>query len=263
MSHRPRKRFGQNFLQDQGIISRIVRQIASGMEKDNKDHLVEIGPGQGAITRQLLPLCNRLDLVELDRDLVELLEQSLSGEQLQIHQADALKFDFCALQEKTEGAASLHVVGNLPYNISTPLIFHLLEQAGCIGDMHFMLQKEVVDRLAASPGNKTYGRLSVVTQARCEVTALFDIPPQAFYPPPKVMSAFVQLKPRAKPLVDADHWQGFEQVVTAAFSHRRKTLRNNLRKLLDLDAANDMIDLGRRAETLTISEFAGLAKLLL
>ena len=193
MSHKARKRFGQNFLHDPGIIRRIV----SSINPRPGDRLVEIGPGQGAITRELLQAAGHLDAIELDRDLIAPLAQSC-GElgQLQIHCADALKFDFRGLADKGH---KLRVVGNLPYNISTPLLFHLLEQADCIEDMHFMLQKEVVDRMAAQPGGKAYGKLSVMLQVQCEITPLFIIGPGAFKPAPKVDSALVRLQPHREP----------------------------------------------------------------
>jgi len=253
--HRARKRFGQNFLQDEQIINRIVQSIAPGPD----DHLVEIGPGQGAITKKLIPICKRLDAVELDRDLVERLERMFNQPNFHLHSGDAMKFDFCSLPD----ASNLRIVGNLPYNISTPLIFHILEKRQCIQSMHFMLQKEVVERLCASPGSKAYGRLSVITQALCKTDSLFDIPPESFHPAPKVMSAFVQLIPHQQTLVSDLNWNAFHKVTTAAFAHKRKTLRNNLKKWIDIDAAAQEIDLTRRAETLDIEEFETLSKYLL
>jgi 16S rRNA (adenine1518-N6/adenine1519-N6)-dimethyltransferase len=254
LTHRPRKRFGQNFLQD----SRIIHKIVESIDPAPDDRLVEIGPGQGAITRDLLRAVDSLDVVELDRDLVGPLAESCGplGE-LRIHNADILKFDLCGL---TEPGQPLRVVGNLPYNISTPILFHLLERADCIRDMHFMLQKEVVQRMAASPGGKTYGRLSVMLQALCRVTPLFEIPPGAFFPPPKVDSAFVRLVPFDEPPVQIDDPQLFQQVVTQAFAQRRKTLRNSLGKLLSAEAIEGAgIDPGLRAERLSVEEFARLA----
>lgn len=253
--HRARKRFGQNFLTD----TRIIMQIIAGIAPGKGQHLVEIGPGKGAITRELLPLCGRLDAIELDRDLVPLLQKMLQDSKFNLHSADALKFDFCQLQQD----GKLRIVGNLPYNISTPLIFHLLDKADCIADMHFMLQKEVVDRLAASPNSKAYSKLSVMTQAQCEVAPLFEIPPQAFDPAPKVQSAFVRLVPRSELPVSEQEWVSFETLVTAAFAHRRKTLRNNLKKLVDIESAEKEIDLTRRAESLSIDEFVKLSRFLL
>ena len=257
MSHKARKRFGQNFLHDPGIIGRIVQVVAPSPE----DHLVEIGPGQGAITEQFLPRVGRLDAVELDRDLVRLLESRYGGQELfHLHSADALKFDFCALAEKGE---KLRVVGNLPYNISTPLLFHLLENSQCIRDMHFMLQKEVVERMVAAPGSKTYGRLSVMLQIRCQVQMLFPIGPGAFQPPPKVDSAFVRLIPYADLLHPVADMTLFAQLVTQAFSQRRKTLRNTLKGLVEPDTITDCgIDPSLRAEQLSLKDFACLANAL-
>jgi len=253
MQHQPRKRFGQHFLHDPGVIRRIVAAIAPRPG----DHLVEIGPGEGAITLELLRAVGRLDAVELDRDLVEPLRARSAGlGDLAVHSADALRFDFCALAPP---GARLRIVGNLPYNISTPLLFHLLDQAACIEDMHFMLQKEVVERMAAAPGGKDYGRLSVMLQARCEVTPLFSIGPGAFRPPPKVDSAVVRLVPRAVPLT-LDDEATFARVVAAAFAQRRKTLRNGLRGLLTAEAIAELgIDPGARAEQLPLEDFVRLA----
>ncbi|MBW9264442.1 MAG: 16S rRNA (adenine(1518)-N(6)/adenine(1519)-N(6))-dimethyltransferase RsmA [Candidatus Thiodiazotropha sp. (ex. Lucinisca nassula)] len=253
-THRARKRFGQNFLHNPGIIQRIVQAI----DPQPGDNLVEIGPGQGAITTELLPLIGRMQAIELDRDLVgPLAERCASLGELQIHNTDALKFDFTQL---AEAERPLRVVGNLPYNISTPLLFHLLDQADQIRDMHFMLQKEVVDRMAAKPGSKTYGRLTVMLQARAEVTSLFSIGPGAFNPPPKVESAFVRLLPLKPPPYQIDDWDRFSRLVSQAFSQRRKTLRNSLGKLLTADAITAAgIDPGNRAEQLSVAEFANLA----
>ena len=253
--HRPRKRFGQNFLRDPNVVAKIADAIAPAPD----DHLVEIGPGLGALTEVLLPRVKAMDAVELDRDLVPRLAQRCGAlGQLRIHSADALKFDFAAL---AADGRKLRIVGNLPYNISTPLMFHLLRNRTVIRDMHFMLQKEVVDRLAASPGSKDYGRLSVMMQYHCEVAALFEVPPAAFDPPPKVMSAVVRLRPWDTPPVAVPDEAQLERLVTRAFSQRRKTLRNTLKGLLDaaqIEAAG--IDPARRAETLSLDEFAALAR---
>ncbi len=253
MTHKPRKRFGQNFLHDPMIISKIVRAIDPAAD----DHLVEIGPGQGVITEQLLALAGRLDAIELDRDLVALLQERFAGVQkFTLHSADALKFDFCSLQRDQK----LRLVGNLPYNISTPIMFHLLEQPGCIRDMYFMLQKEVVDRMAASPGSKIYGRLSVMLQLKCQVTPLFNIGPGAFNPPPKVESVFVQLQPWKRSPYEINDARFLGQLVTQAFSQRRKTLRNSLKKLLDPVVFDQLdIDPGSRAEQLAPADFVRLA----
>ncbi len=252
--HRARKRFGQNFLQDASVIRHILECVAP----QPGEHLVEIGPGQGAITRYLLEAAGALDAVELDRDLIEPLTRLCAGRgELHLHNADILKFDLCALARDGQ---PLRVVGNLPYNISTPILFHLLEQAACIRDMHFMLQKEVVERMAASPGGKEYGRLSVMLQARCEVTPLFEIPPTAFRPAPKVDSAFVRLVPLERPPARIDDFAVFSQVVAQAFAQRRKTLRNSLSKLLTAEDIVALgIDPGLRAERLDVEMFARLA----
>ena len=190
--HRARKRFGQNFLHDQGIIRGIVRAVSPLAGQ----RLLEIGPGQGAITATILDTDCQLDVIEIDRDLVQILTDKFSSrDNFRIHEGDALKFDIGALA----GTEKLRVVGNLPYNISTPLIFHLLSAHDCISDMHFMLQKEVVERLAAGPGSKTYGRLSIMAQYYCAIESLFDVPPEAFSPQPKVQSAIVRLTPYAQP----------------------------------------------------------------
>ena len=253
MSHRPRKRFGQNFLHDQGVIQHILDCI----DPQPGEHLVEIGPGRGALTRGLLQRVGELDAIELDRDLLEPLRRSCAtlGE-LRLHNADALKFDLRSLRTDTQ---RLRIVGNLPYNISTPLLFHLLERADVIQDMHFMLQKEVVKRMAAGPGSKTYGRLSVMLQVSCEVTSLFDIGPESFEPPPKVDSSVVRLCPRAEPRVARDEMQTFAALVATVFGNRRKTLRNNMRGLLDAGQISALgIDPGARAETLSIETFLHL-----
>jgi 16S rRNA (adenine1518-N6/adenine1519-N6)-dimethyltransferase len=251
--HRPRKRFGQNFLQDRNIIQRIIAAIAATPDQ----HLVEIGPGHGALTDNLQAQAGQLDLVELDRDLAaELTEKYRGDEHIHIHQGDALKFDFCGLP----GPQPLRVVGNLPYNISTPLLFHLLDQVRCIRDMHFMLQKEVVDRMVAVPGNKHYGRLSIMLQYRCQVSRLFNVPPGAFYPPPRVDSSIVRLLPHAELPCQAADPGLFAQLVNAAFSHRRKTLRNALKGLVDSEQFTAAgIDPGARAETLAVCDFVRLA----
>jgi 16S rRNA (adenine1518-N6/adenine1519-N6)-dimethyltransferase len=253
LSHRPRKRFGQNFLRDDSVIARIVDCV----DPRPGDHVVEIGPGQGALTAAVLPRIGALDAIELDRDLIEPLQRKLAGiGELRIHQADALRFDVTRLYD---GAHKLRVIGNLPYNISTPLLFHLLEQAAVIRDMHFMLQKEVVDRMAAPPGSKTYGRLSVMLQVSCDVTPLFDIGPEAFYPSPKVDSSVVRLMPLAEPLVSPDEMAGFSALVASAFAQRRKTLRNNLRNRVDEDVWQALaIDPGARSETLEVGQFVAL-----
>jgi 16S rRNA (adenine1518-N6/adenine1519-N6)-dimethyltransferase len=255
--HRARKRFGQNFLQDEVVIHQIVRAINPQAQQS----LVEIGPGKGALTRGLLDSGCQLDLVELDRDLVPLLQGMFDGAQrLQIHSADALRFDYSSLRR---GEERLRVVGNLPYNISTPLIFHLLEQAEHIHDMHFMLQLEVVNRLAASPGSKAWGKLSVMTQYHCQVDALFEVPPTAFSPVPKVQSAIVRLAPRHTGHRSREQEQRLRRVVYAAFAQRRKTLRNTLRDVIDVQQLESLgIAQTARAETLDLQQFLAISELL-
>ena len=254
MRHKARKRFGQNFLHDQQVIDRIIASIAPRPS----DLLVEIGPGQAALTRPLLDSGAELHLIELDRDLVAKLEERFAGNSnITIHSCDALKAN---LPELT-GHRPFRLIGNLPYNISTPLIFHVLQWSELVVDMHFMLQKEVVDRMAAAPGSRTYGRLSVMTQFRADVRPLFDVLPESFSPVPRVCSSIVRLQPLKAPPADAGSFEKLAKVVTAAFSMRRKTLRNSLRSVLSEEqiiAAG--IDPGQRAEQLDLSQFAALAR---
>lgn len=254
--HRARKRFGQNFLVDRAVLDRIVAAI----DPHPGQTIVEIGPGRGALTRPLLQSGAALHLVEIDRDLSAAL-QALIGDHPRavLHRADALALDLGGLSP----GEPLRVVGNLPYNISTPLLFHLLKWTGRITDMHFMLQREVVQRMAAEPGGKAWGRLSVMCQLECSVHRLFDVPPQAFAPPPRVHSSFVRLVPHRQPPVALRSRESFERIVAHAFSQRRKTLRNSLRELLapaQIEAAG--IDPGTRPESLGLAQFAALARLL-
>ncbi|WP_280553200.1 16S rRNA (adenine(1518)-N(6)/adenine(1519)-N(6))-dimethyltransferase RsmA [Halomonas sp. 25-S5] len=253
--HRARKRFGQNFLRDPGVISRIVRAIGPRPG----DRLVEIGPGQGALTEPLLDAAGgHLEVIELDRDLIPGLRvQFFDKPGFVIHEGDALKVDFRAL--RGDGAA-LRVVGNLPYNISTPLIVHLLAAGDAVADMHFMLQKEVVERLAAVPGGPDWGRLSVMAQYHCRVDALFTVPPEAFVPRPKVESAIVRFTPHpALPHPAQDEGLLFT-LVREAFGQRRKTLRNNLKGRIDAATLESLdIDPGRRPQTLSVEEFVRIA----
>ncbi|HET7174554.1 MAG TPA: 16S rRNA (adenine(1518)-N(6)/adenine(1519)-N(6))-dimethyltransferase RsmA [Gammaproteobacteria bacterium] len=254
MQHRPRKRFGQHFLHDQRIIGKILASIAP----IPGDTLVEIGPGLGAITLPLLERCGTLTAIELDRDVIPKLEAAAAGRgRLHIIQADALKTGLAPL---APAGMKLRLVGNLPYNISTPLLFHFLEESACIQDMHFMLQKEVVERMAAGPGGKEYGRLTVMLAAHCKVEKLFNIGSGAFRPPPKVESSFVRLTPyTVAPFAIAD-WKRYGRVVTAAFSHRRKTLRNALSGLVGEAAIRAAgIDPQARPETLSAGDFAKLS----
>ncbi len=252
--NRAKKRYGQHFLHDPGTIERIVRAI----DPRPGDRIVEVGPGRGAITVPLLAAAGSLDVIEIDPDVVPRLEQRCAGVgHMRLHLADALEFDFRAL--RGDGPA-LRLVGNLPYNISTPLLFHFVAQLDAIASMHFMLQKEVVARMAAAPGGKDYGRLTVMLAPWVRVEPLFDIGTGAFSPPPKVVSTFFALHPHAAPPFEiADH-ATFARVVFAAFSQRRKTLRNSLSGLLDAAAiAAAGIDPGARPETLFPAQFAALA----
>ncbi len=252
--HRARKRFGQNFLHDANILRNMVRAIAPKPD----DALVEIGPGKGALTLPLLREAGRLQVIELDRDLIEPLRAKATNiGDLTIHNADALRFDFAALANEI---GPLRVVGNLPYNISTPLIFHLLAHRDHIIDMHFLLQKEVVERMAAAPGGKDYGRLSVMVQYHCRVERLFGVPPSAFRPRPKVDSAFVRLLPHERPPAVANDLGTLENLVRQAFTQRRKTLRKSLKGVVDEAAfAAAGIDPGSRPEQLTVTDFVRLA----
>lgn len=254
VGHQARKRFGQNFLHDQGIINRIIRQI----NPKQGDHLVEIGPGQGALTDHLLSAANELDVVELDRDLIPILRTMFFRyDDLRIHEADALKFDFASLKNDDR---PLRVVGNLPYNISTPLIFHLLSHAGLIQDMHFMLQKEVVERMSAGAGENNYGRLGIMTQYFCQVQALFVVGPGAFNPPPKVDSAIVRLTPYKELPHPAKNVKDLQNVVRTAFNQRRKTLRNTLKTLIPSENIEQLgIDPTLRPEKITLPEFVKLS----
>ena len=254
-SHQPRKRFGQNFLRDDSVIQRIAAAIAPQAD----EHLVEIGPGEGALTAALLSQCRRLDAVEIDRDLAALLERRF-GERHSFHphRADALRFDFRALREAGE---KLRVVGNLPYNISTPLLFHLFAQSDAIRDMYFMLQKEVVERLCAQAGDSAYGRLGIMAGYYCSAELLFEVSPDSFFPRPRVVSAIVRLLPHATPPVQADP-AALGKVVATAFSQRRKTLRNSLQPLFGEKELRDCgIDPAARAETLYLEDYAALARL--
>jgi len=253
--HQARKRFGQNFLQDQNIIRNILLNINPKVG----DNIAEIGPGLGAITQHLLSATDgHLNVVEIDRDLVQVLKtQFFNYPELQIHQGDALKFDFSQLVENDN---KLRIVGNLPYNISTPLIFHLLSYSGQVKDMHFMLQKEVVDRMAAGSGDSAYGRLSIMVQYHCKVESLFKVPPTAFDPQPKVDSAIVRLTPYdTLPHPAIDHKQ-LSSLVTTAFNQRRKTIRNNLKKLISGEQLETLgIDPGLRPENLSLENFVAIS----
>ncbi len=249
-----RKRFGQHFLHERTIIDRIVSMVAPARD----DRLVEIGPGQGALTTPLLDRVAQLSVIEIDRDLIaELQRRAEHQPALDVIAGDALKIDYAALATRRGGP--LRLVGNLPYNISSPLLFALLGSGAPMVDMHFMLQKEVVDRMTAPPGGRDYGRLSVGVAARARAEHLFDVSPGAFTPPPKVMSAVVRITPRT-PDFTIDNAKVFDQLVTAAFSQRRKTIRNALKRYLTADRIEGCgIDSTLRPECLSAAEFARLA----
>jgi len=253
MKHVARKRFGQNFLVSPGVI----RNIVAGIKPTAGDLMVEIGPGLGALTGPLLERLDHLHVVEIDRDLIARLRRRFSPERVTIHDGDALQFDFGALGE------NLRVVGNLPYNISTPLLFHLATFAPSVRDMHFMLQKEVVDRMVAEPGTADYGRLSVMLQYRFDMARLFVVPPGAFDPAPKVDSAIVRLIPRPASMLTVRDEALLAKVVLAAFGQRRKMLRNNLRELVD-EAAFQSAGIAptARAEELAVADYIRLANML-
>ncbi|MRD72232.1 16S rRNA (adenine(1518)-N(6)/adenine(1519)-N(6))-dimethyltransferase RsmA [Rhodocyclus tenuis] len=252
--HRARKRFGQNFLVDRGLIGDIINAVAP----QAGDCVVEIGPGLGALTAPLLDRLDHLHVVEIDRDLVARMRRRFPAERLSVHEGDALAFDFASLPRPT--GVRLKVVGNLPYNISTPLLFHLADAAESVRDMHFMLQREVVERMVAEPGSSDYGRLSVMLGYRFVIDWLLDAPPEAFDPPPKVHSAVVRLIPRPASERQAVDEAVFARVVAAAFAQRRKMLRNTLKAVIpDAGFAALGIDPTRRAEELPISDYVRLA----
>ncbi|HEY8608802.1 MAG TPA: 16S rRNA (adenine(1518)-N(6)/adenine(1519)-N(6))-dimethyltransferase RsmA [Noviherbaspirillum sp.] len=254
MKHIPRKRFGQNFLTDDGVLHDIIRAIDPRPE----DVMVEIGPGLAAMTRLLLESLRHLHVVELDRDLVARLKKDFDPRRLTVHEGDALQFDFGAIPVPPQ--QKLRVVGNLPYNISSPLLFHLAEMAPHVQDQHFMLQKEVVERMAAEPGSKAFGRLSVMLQWRYHIELLFVVPPAAFDPPPAVDSAIVRMIPLAQPM-ECDAAK-LEAVVAKAFSQRRKVIRNCLAGMF---SEQELIDAGvdpqARPEAVAVADFVALSRL--
>ncbi|WP_281985757.1 16S rRNA (adenine(1518)-N(6)/adenine(1519)-N(6))-dimethyltransferase RsmA [Azonexus hydrophilus] len=251
--HVARKRFGQNFLIDQGIIGAIV----SAINPARTDTVVEIGPGLGAITIPLLERVDRLHVVEIDRDLIARLKKQHTPERLTIHEGDALAFDFASI------GSDLRLVGNLPYNISTPLLFHLASYGQQVRDMHFMLQKEVVERMVAEPGCADYGRLSVMLQYSFWLEWLIDVPPESFDPPPKVDSAVVRLIPKPPEQLNARDPERLSALVQAAFAQRRKMLRNNLKGILD-DAGFAALDIAPtlRPEDLPVEDYVRIANYL-
>ena len=250
MQHIPRKRFGQHFLHERGVIAKIIDALALHAD----DRVVEIGPGLGALTDHLSPRLNHLHVVELDRDLAAWLRERYSREQLTVHEGDALAFDFASLGD------NIRLVGNLPYNISTPLLFHFAAFRDRLRDGHFMLQREVVERMAASPSTPAYGRLSVMLQLDFEMELLFRIAPGAFNPPPKVESAIVRMTPLVKRPFELQDRELFGQIVSRAFTQRRKTLRNSLRTFLSpADFASIAIDPMARAENLAVADYANIS----
>ena len=258
MKHIAKKRFGQNFLTDQGVIYSLVEAISPKAD----DLMVEIGPGLGALTQPLLKKLNHLHVVEIDRDIISWMESFYPKDKLTIHNSDALKFNFAELAILSPDN-KIRVTGNLPYNISTPILFHLLDNVGSIIDMHFMLQKEVVERMVADPSTSEYGRLSVMLQYRLKMEYLITVPPEAFDPAPKVESAFVRCVPHKVLPYPAKNEGLFAKIVTAAFGQRRKTLRNTLKEYLD-DAGFIAvgIDSGLRAENLSVEQFVSIANFL-
>lgn len=252
MAHRPRKRFGQNFLQNRQIIDNIIRAL----NLNPGDNVLEIGPGMGALTQPLLSILDKLTAVEIDTDLQALLAaMPQTHGKLTLIDADALKVDYSQFGDQ------LRVIGNLPYNISTPLLLRLLRHAAHIDDMHFMLQKEVVERIAAGPGSKAYGRLSVMLQYYCEVEHLFNVPPTAFHPQPKVDSAIVRLTPYSISPYPHVEFESLESLVACAFSMRRKTLANNLKPIINAAGLTDLgIDPGLRPEQISVSQYVLLAR---
>jgi 16S rRNA (adenine1518-N6/adenine1519-N6)-dimethyltransferase len=246
--HIPRKRFGQHFLTDASILTDIVEAIAPTPQ----DRMLEIGPGLGAMTKPLLAQLDHLTVIELDRDLAARLR---SQPKITVIESDVLRVDFAALAAESE--KPLRIVGNLPYNISSPILFHLLDVAQLVQDQHFMLQKEVIDRMVASPSTSDYGRLSVMLQWRYAMTSLFNVQPTCFDPPPRVMSAIVRMIPRPEPaVVDVNR---LSEVVKVAFSQRRKLLRHTLGKWLDERQFSGTFDVQRRAEEVAVSEYVQLA----
>jgi 16S rRNA (adenine1518-N6/adenine1519-N6)-dimethyltransferase len=256
--HAARKRFGQHFLHDKQIIQRLLDVIAVKQGQ----HFVEIGPGQGALTVPILKIIGELDVVEIDRDLIPHLKMRCADKgNLIVHSVDALEFNFGALAKSNQ---LLRVIGNLPYNISTPLIFHLLEYASSITDMHFMLQKEVVDRITAGPNDEAYGRLSIMVQYHCKTVPLFHVPPTAFYPPPQVDSKIIRLVPHKDMPFWAQDYQHFTAIVREAFSHRRKTLRNSLKDIVSDEKWQQIdIDSQRRPEQLGVEEYVKISNTLI
>ena len=252
-SHHIRKRFSQNFLQDQSVIENIIDIIYP----QKNDHIIEIGPGKGALTIPIFNNVEKLNVIEIDKDLVKFLRRNIDDKNLVIHEYDALKFDYSKFKH-----SNLKLIGNLPYNISTPLLFHLLSYKNKIKNMFFMLQKEVVERICAKSGTKEYGRLSVMLQYYCDVESMLIIKPEAFYPNPKVDSSIIKITPRKKPKYQLLDENSFEKIVKAAFSQRRKTLFNGLKKYLNESEIKKIgIPKNERAEKLEVEDFVKLSNL--
>lgn len=265
MQHFAKKRFGQNFLVDKSVINNIVDSI----QPEKNDIMIEIGPGLGAMTKPLLARLDQLNVIELDRDIIPKLVRNCifanpeNKHKLFINECDVLKFnftDFYNLQtSKINNDKKLRIVGNLPYNISTPVLFHLLSFRHLISDMHFMLQKEVVDRITSKPGNKLYGRLSVMLQTYCTVYGLFEVPPYAFEPAPKVNSAILRLQPNIQFEEKVKDFTLYENLVRQAFSQRRKTLKNTLKNICTIEQIESAgLQPSQRAEELSVSDFVNL-----
>lgn len=248
--HKPRKRFGQNFLHDQSVINRIIEAINPCLN----DRLVEIGPGQGALTEPLAATGALLDCIELDRDLAKYLRQHYAeNSQVTVYEKDGLKFDFAEL---APARGSLRIVGNLPYNTSTPMLFHLMKYQELIKDMTFMLQLEVVQRMTAKPGNKNYGRLGLMLQYFCEIEHLFNVPSAAFSPKPKVVSALARLTPHSQLPIVAKDVNCLQIVIRTAFNQRRKTLKNSLKSIVSEETLNKLpLDGSLRPENLNLRDY--------
>lgn len=255
MHHRAKKRFGQNFLVDTNVIDKIIHSI----NPEPEDHIIEIGPGLGALTQPLLNKLTRLDAIELDRDVIPGLKILQGSERLHIHNTDVLVFDFTEFRQSNFELGKLRIIGNLPYNISTAVLFHLISHINSIHDLHFMLQKEVVERIAASAGSHDYGRLSVMMQLYFKISPLFAVAPQCFRPVPKVESAIVRLVPKTALAISNDDHDAFAALVRQAFSQRRKTLKNTLKGFCSsdqIDAAG--IDPGKRPQELAVDDYIRL-----
>lgn len=255
LNHRPRKRFGQNFLVDANIIDKIITSI----DPAPNDHVIEVGPGLGALTQPLLGQVNRLDVIELDRDVIPKLHKLADQGALRIHNIDVLAFDFTTFGQSNFDGQKLRIIGNLPYNISTAILFHLIQHRDVVQDMYFMLQKEVVERIAAAVGSHDYGRLSVMMQLHFRISPLFTVAADCFRPAPKVESALVQLIPHPSLPIVPEQYDAFSALIRQAFSHRRKTLKNTLKGLCDSSQINAAgIDPGKRPQELDIHDYVKL-----